>query len=127
LQVGREEVAEYLEEVKRLIRKGNYQIAMNSNREQNRQLYTEYLIDEKQSEKILLDLQLENYAETVQNEHPKFSHEWLYIFGKTVELMRRFEGSDEAVPLYIKLNKIKNQQIIVISFHVQKYKLKYPY
>ena len=61
----------------------------------------------------------------VQNKHVQFQHEWLYIFGKEISLMKRYEEKSEVVPLYIKFNMIENKFVIVISFHKQKYPLVY--
>ena len=74
---------------------------------------------------ILLDLTEDDFCEKVQNKHVQFQHEWLYIFGKEISLMKRYEEKSEVVPLYIKFNMIENKFVIVISFHKQKYPLVY--
>ena len=83
----------------------------------NLSLFDEYLIDEEWIKIILLDLTEDDFCEKVQNKHVQFQHEWLYIFGKEISLMKRY--------LYIKFNMIENKFVIVISFHKQKYPLVY--
>ena len=45
------------------------------------------------------------FCEKVQNKHANFNHEWLYVFGKEINLMKK----SEMVPLYIKFNKIEDK------------------
>ena len=70
--------------------------------------FDEYLIDEERIKIILLDLTEDDFCEKVQNKHVQFQHEWLYIFGKEISLMKRYEEKSEVVPLYIKFNMIEN-------------------
>ena len=65
------------------------------------------------------------FVRKVQNKHANFNHEWLYVFGKEIDLIKRFEEKSEMVPLYIKFNKIEDKLLIVVSFHKQKYPLVY--
>lgn len=110
---------------KKLIVQNKFSIALNSNRMTNLSLFDEYLIDEERIKIILLDLTEDDFCEKVQNKHVKFQHEWLYIFGKEISLMKRYEEKSEVVPLYIKFNMIEDKFVIVISFHKQKYPLVY--
>lgn len=57
----------------------------------NLSLFDEYLIDEERIKIILLDLTEDDFCEKVQNKHVQFQHEWLYIFGKEISLMKRYE------------------------------------
>ena len=79
------------------------------------------MINEESVKSILLNLTVYDFCEKVQKKHENFNHEWLYIFGKEINLMKRFEEKSEMVPLYIKFNKL----LIVVSFHKQKYPLVY--
>ena len=36
-----------------------------------------------------LDLTEDDFCEKVQNKHVQFQHEWLYIFGKEISLMKK--------------------------------------
>lgn len=123
--IDKSEIADYLSRAKKLIVQNKFCIALNSNRMTNLSLFDEYLIDEESIKIILLDLTEDDFCEKVQNKHVKFQHEWLYIFGKEISLMKRYEEKSEVVPLYIKFNMIEDKFVIVISFHKQKYPLVY--
>ena len=123
--IDESEINDYLGEAKKLILDGKFRIALNSNRLTNLSLFDEYLINEESVKSILLNLTVYDFCEKVQNKHANFNHEWLYIFGKEINLMKRFEEKSEMVPLYIKFNKIEDKFLIVVSFHKQKYPLVY--
>lgn len=116
---------DYLGEAKKLILDGKFRIALNSNRLTNLSLFDEYLINEESVKSILLNLTVYDFCEKVQNKHANFNHEWLYVFGKEIDLIKRFEEKSEMVPLYIMFNKIEDKFLIVVSFHKQKYPLVY--
>lgn len=123
--IDESEINDYLGEAKKLILDGKFRIALNSNRLTNLSLFDEYLLNEESVKPILLNLTVYDFCEKVQNKHANFNHEWLYIFGKEINLMKRFEEKSEMVPLYIKFNKIEDKFLIVVSFHKQKYPLVY--
>lgn len=125
LLIDESEINDYLDEAKKLILDGKFRIALNSNRLTNLSLFDEYLLNEESVKSILLNLTVYDFCEKVQNKHANFNHEWLYIFGKEFNLMKRFEEKSEMVPLYIKFNKIEDKFLIVVSFHKQKYPLVY--
>ena len=83
------------------------------------------MIDEEKTKEILLTIEVEDFSEVRYNEHKGYEHELLYIFGKEVRLLERWGSEEMIVPLYIKFNKLENQFVIVISFHRQKYSMKY--
>lgn len=119
------EINDYLGEAKKLILDGKFRIALNSNRLTNLSLFDGYLINEESVKSILLNLTVYDFCEKVQNKHANFNHEWLYVFGKEIDLIKRFEEKSEMVPSYIKFNKIEDKFLIVVSFHKQKYPLVY--
>ena len=123
--IDESEINDYLGEAKKLILDGKFRIALNSNRLTNLSLFDEYLINEESVKSILLNLTVYHFCEKVQNKHANFNHEWLYVFGKEIDLIKRFEEKSEMVPLYIKFNKIEDKFLIVVSFHKQKYPLVY--
>lgn len=125
LLIDESEINDYLGEAKKLILDGKFRIALNSNRLTNLSLFDEYLINEESVKSILLNLTVYDFCEKVQNKHANFNHEWLYVFGKEIDLIKRFEEKSEMVPLYIKFNKIEDKFLIVVSFHKQKYQLVY--
>ena len=123
--IDESEINDYLGEAKKLILDSKFRIALNSNRLTNLSLFDEYLINEESVKSILLNLTVYDFCEKVQNKHANFNHEWLYVFGKEIDLIKRFEEKSEMVPLYIKFNKIEDKFLIVVSFHKQKYPLVY--
>lgn len=123
--IDESEINDYLGEAKKLILDGKFRIALNSNRLTNLSLFDEYLINEESVKSILLNLTVYDFCEKVQNKHANFNHGWLYVFGKEIDLIKRFEEKSEMVPLYIKFNKIEDKFLIVVSFHKQKYPLVY--
>ena len=125
LLIDESEINDYLGEAKKLILDGKFRIALNSNRLTNLSLFDEYLINEESVKSILLNLTVYDFCEKVQNKHANFNHEWLNVFGKEIDLIKRFEEKSEMVLLYIKFNKIEDKFLIVVSFHKQKYPLVY--
>lgn len=125
LDITLNDIEVYLTEVKEAVRKNRYRIELNSRRQDNRNLFFDYVIDETMAKDILLGLTATDFSEILQNEHKGFEHELLYVFGKNVELLERIGNVSKIVPLYIKFNKLDNCYIIVVSLHEQKYPLNY--
>ena len=127
MNVTIEDVEMYLEDVKEAINAGRYRIAMNENRQDNRDLFVDYVISEEQRKQILLSLEAADFSEIRHNTHKGYEQELLYVFGKDVKLLNRFGSEEEQVSLYIKFNKLESLYVIVISFHKQKYPLNYKF
>lgn len=125
LDITLNDIEVYLTEVKEAIHKNRYRIEMNSRRQDNRNLFFDYVIDETMAKDILLGLTATDFSEVLKNEHKGFEHELLYVFGKNVELLERMSNASKTVPLYIKFNKLDNCYIIVVSLHKQKYPIRY--
>ena len=123
--INKKSIEQYLEDVKAAVRNNRYRIDRNKNRLENLNLFTDYLIDEAKAKKILLNLDVMDFSAILRNEHAGFEHELLYVFGKDVRLLERYGTKEKTVSLYIKINKLENSFVIVISFHEQKYPLKY--
>ena len=115
-------VEEYLSGVKGDLQKGRYQI--EHNRECNRKLVQDYVLHENKVIEILLSLRAEDFSAILQNEHEKFKHETLYVFGKEDSLLEKYGSEEKTVSLYIKFNRLADK-LIVISFHEQEYPLTY--
>jgi len=118
------DIEQYLADVFSAVLEGRYQI---SPRKKNQEIYIDYIFTEDDAKSVILSLTANDFSTAVQNEHPEYHEEILYIFGKDVNLLPRYGGSKEKVPLYIKFNKLDNQYIIVISFHKQEYPLNYQF
>ncbi len=125
LDVTLNDIDVYLTEVKEAIQKNRYRIELNSHRQDNRNLFLTYVIDETMAKDILLGLTATDFSEILQNEHKGYEHELLYIFGKDVELLERMGNTSKIVSLYIKFNKTDNCYVIVVSLHEQKYPIHY--
>ena len=87
--IDESEINDYLGEAKKLILDGKFTIALNSNRLTNLSLFDEYLINEESVKSILLNLTVYDFCEKVQNKHANFNHEWLYVFGKEINFMKK--------------------------------------
>ena len=115
----------YLTEVKDAIQKNRYRIEINSRRQDNRNLFLNYVIDEAKAKDILLGLTAADFSEILPNEHSGYEHERLYVFGKDVKLLERMGSAAKTVSLYIKFNKTDNCYVIVVSLHEQKFPISY--
>ena len=127
MKITVQEVERYLSDVKAAVRKGRYQIERNQRRPDNLQLFLDYVLDEAKVKEILLSLTAMDFSGILKNEHKGYEHERLYVFGKDIALLERYGTKEKTVSLYIKFNKLENCYVIVISFHEQKYPLKYAF
>lgn len=127
LKITFDEIDLYLKEIKDAVQNDRYRIDRNNRRQDNQNLFVDYVIDEAKEKEILLSLDVTDFSEKRKNEHKGFEHEVLYIFGKDIKLLERFGSEEKTVLLYIKFNKLENRFVIVISFHEQKYPMKYYY
>ncbi len=125
LNIDQKDIEQYLSEVKKAVEKDNYRIDRNARRQDNINLFLDYVIDEAKAKEIILSLTAMDFSEILQNEHKGFEHEKLYVFGKDVILLERNGTEEKTVSLYIKFNKLENCFAIIISFHEQKYPLTY--
>ena len=125
MNIGRKEIDCYLSEVKKAVKNGKYRLERKDRRQENQDLFFNYVLDEQKVRKIILDLSVEDFSEVLQNKHKGYEYERLYVFGKDVTLLERFGSREKTVSLYIKFNKLENCFVIVVSFHEQRYPIKY--
>lgn len=125
LNIDQKDIDQYLSEVKEAVEKDNYRLDRNAKRQDNTNLFLDYVIDEAKAKDIILSLISMDFSEILQNEHKGYEHEKLYVFGKDVTLLERNGTEEKTVSLYIKFNKLENCFVIVISFHEQKHPLTY--
>ena len=125
MSVTVEDIAAYLADVSEAVGSDRFRIELNDNRQDNRQLFFDYIISESDAKKILLGLDPMDFSEIKNNDNPKFPNEKLYVFGKEVMLTERFGYGEKLVSLYIKINKLQNNYVIVVSFHEGRYPIKY--
>lgn len=125
MNIEKKDIERYLSEVKEAVENGRYRLDRNTKRQDNINLFLDYVIDEAKAKDIILSLTVMDFSEILQNEHKGFEHERLYVFGKDVTLLERNGTEEKTVSLYIKFNKLENCFVIVISFHEQKHPLTY--
>jgi hypothetical protein len=125
LNVDQKALELYLLNVKDAIKNDRYRIDTNPRRQDNINLFLDYVIDEAKAKEILLSLTVTDFSEILQNEHKGYEYEQLYVFGKEVSLLERAGSGERTVPLYIKFNYLADCFVVVISFHEQKYPLTY--
>ncbi len=125
LRIDKKDIEQYLSEVKEAVESDRYRLDRNARRQDNINLFLDYIIDEAKAKEIILSLTTMDFSEILQNEHKGFEHERLYVFGKDVILLERNGTEEKTVSLYIKFNKLENCFVIVISFHEQKHPLAY--
>ena len=101
----KEDIEQYLFEVKEAVRNDRYRIDRNKKRMDNVQLFTDYVINEDKAKDIVLGLNVMDFSGILQNEHAGYEHEQLYVFGKEVRLLERYGTKIKNVCLYIKFNK----------------------
>lgn len=125
LNIKMGEIEQYLFEMKAAVENDRYRIERNTKRQDNINLFLDYIIDEAKAKEIILSLTVKDFSQILQNDHKGYEHERLYVFGKDVFLLERNGTKERKVSLYIKFNKLENCFVIVISFHEQKYPLTY--
>lgn len=125
MNIEKKDIEQYLSEVKEAVRNDRYRLARNAKRQDNINLFLDYVIDEAKAKEIILSLTVMDFSDILQNEHKGFEYEKLYVFGKDVTLLERNRTEEKTVSLYIKFNKLENCFVIVISFHEQKHPLTY--
>lgn len=125
MKIEMKDIESYLSEVKEAVENDRYRLDRNTKRQDNINLFLDYIIDEAKAKDIILSLTPTDFSEILQNEHKGFEHEQLYVFGKDVVLLERNGTEEKNVSLYIKFNKLENRFVIIISFHEQKHPLTY--
>ena len=124
----REEVTSVLQELRKAVKAHNY--VPPSPRGDELDLWMEYLLDDKDIDGILMDLNEENFVGKVKDmskggkhrEKRGFPPEFPYVFKYYCKLIRRDSGAKIArdnVLIYIKINNrvVPNHIVFVISFH----------
>ncbi len=124
MKITKSDVEKYLSDIFVAVSTGRFQI---SSRQKNQDIFKEYVFTEDDAKKVILSLNTNDFSDVVRNEHPTHAEEILYVFGKDIKLLSRFGTKEENVSLYIKLNKLANQYLVVISFHKQEHSLVYKF
>ena len=119
------DIEQYLANVKEAVENDRYRLDRNARRQDNIDLFLDYVVDESNAKQIILSLTAMDFSMILQNEHKGYEHEKLYVFGKDVTLLERNGSEEKIVPLYIKFNMLDKCFVIVISFHEQKFPITY--
>lgn len=75
LNIDQKDIEQYLSEVKEAVEKDNYRLDRNARRQDNINLFLDYVIDETKAKEIILSLTVMDFSEILQNEHKGFEHE----------------------------------------------------
>ncbi|HJC23625.1 MAG TPA: hypothetical protein H9761_07980 [Candidatus Eisenbergiella merdavium] len=92
MSITKEDIEHYLSEVKDAVENDRYRIDRNAKRQDNMNLFLDYVIDTATAKKIILSLTVMDFSDILQNEHKGFEHEKLYVFGKDVTLLEKTGG-----------------------------------
>ena len=100
LNIDQKDIEKYLSEVKDAVEKDNYRLDRNASRQDNINLFLDYVIDEAKAKEIILSLTAMDFSEILQNEHKGFEHEKLYVFGKDVTLLEEWDRRKNSISVY---------------------------
>ena len=73
LNIDQKDIEQYLSEVKEAVEKDNYRLDRNARRQDNINLFLNYVIDEARAREIILSLTAMDFSEILQNEHKGYS------------------------------------------------------
>ena len=90
LNIEKKDIEQYFSEVKEAARNDRYRIDRNAKRQENINLFLDYVLDEAKAKEIIMSLTVMDFFEILQNEHRGYEHERLYVFGKDVTLLERY-------------------------------------
>lgn len=109
----RQEIGEFLEKFKALVKNRKFIIPQNNKRIDNRQFMQKYHLNLKKQIQMLLEIQASDFCYSVDND--KDSSERLYVFLKEYYLDNW--GIIEKVVVYIKIVIKIEDYTVIISFH----------
>ena len=124
IEVTKEDVDCFLIRMKDSVNKGRFKVDRSKNRQANRDLAFNYLVNDVE---ILLSLEVNDFCKADKNKNVKFPDEVIDVFRKEVLLTHRMHGAPQKVKLYIKFNEVEDRYFIVISLHEQKYEIRYAF
>lgn len=113
------EIQRIINRIKNSVKQNHYMISLNEHRQENKEFIELYQLHSLKQKKILLHLKIEDFCYSLENHHPTYHHETLYVFAPNLVLWN-IQGYPETINVYIKINivpKMKKKQVIIISFH----------
>ena len=75
LKIDKKDVEQYLSEVKKAVVDDRYRLDRNAKRQDNSNLFLDYVIDEAKAKDIILSLIVADFSDVRQNKHKGFEHE----------------------------------------------------
>ncbi len=78
LNIEKTDIEQYLSEVKEAVGNDRYRLDRNVKRQDNINLFLDYVIDEAKAKEIILSLSVMDFSDILQNEHKGFEHERLF-------------------------------------------------
>ena len=69
MNIDQKDIEQYLSEVKEAVEKDNYRLDRNARRQDNINLFLDYVIDETKAKEIIMSLTVMDFSEILQNEH----------------------------------------------------------
>jgi hypothetical protein len=115
----KEQIEEFLCDLKSLVNNGAFTISKNEKRQENVEFMEDYNISTAKAKEMLQSLEVLDFCFAVDNIKEEFVHERLYVFCKCFYLENR--GNGENIDVYIKSNLTNTRGgknfLIVISFH----------
>ena len=79
LNIEKKDIEQYLSEVKEAVENDRYRLDRNAKRQDNINLFLDYVIDEAKAKEIILSLTAMDFSEILQNAHKGFEHERLSV------------------------------------------------
>ena len=109
----KEEIGEFLEKFKTLVKNRRFIIPQNDKRQENRKFIQRYHLNHKKQMQMLLEIQINDFCYSVDND--KNSNERLYVFLKEYDLDNW--GALKKLEIYIKIVIKSEDYTVIISFH----------
>ena len=75
MNIDKKDIEQYLSEVKKAVENNRYRLDRNARRQDNINLFLDYVIDEAKAKEIILNLTAMDFSGILQNEHKGFEHE----------------------------------------------------
>lgn len=79
MSIDKKDIEQYLSKVKEAVKNDKYRIERNARRQDNVNLFLDYVIDEAKAKEIILSFTAMDFSDILQNEHKGFVHEKLCI------------------------------------------------
>ena len=109
----KEDVAEYLNKVKKCVSAGKFIVSMTEKNYKNILFIEKYKLDKCNQKKMLMELDINDFCYSADNYNDP--QERLYFFLREYELNNW--GTIEKVNVYIKTALKNGQFVVVVSFH----------